>query len=46
MGLDSLDKIEVLMEIESDYDIEIEDEKADIWTCLKDVVEYLVGVVG
>ena len=43
LGLDSLDKIEILMEIEEEFDIEIDDEKAEEWKNLENIVDYLEG---
>ena len=41
LGLDSLDVVEVIMECERDFNVEIPDEDADKLTTVGDVVEYL-----
>lgn len=39
--LDSLDEVEVVMEIESEYNIHIPDEAAEKFKTVKDITDYL-----
>lgn len=39
--LDSLDIIELSMEIQSEYKVDPEDEEIERWVTIRDVVEYL-----
>jgi acyl carrier protein len=41
MGFDSLDMVELLMEVEDEFDIEIPDEQAELWKSPTDVTSYL-----
>ncbi|CAG8565239.1 9185_t:CDS:2 [Acaulospora morrowiae] len=41
LGLDSLDTVEVVMNIEEDFSIEIPDKEADEIRSIKDAVEYI-----
>jgi len=41
LGLDSLDMVEVIMEAERDFNVEIPDEEADKLTTVGSVVDYL-----
>ncbi|KAL6009574.1 Protein kinase of the Mitotic Exit Network [Asimina triloba] len=41
--LDSLDRVELVMAIEQEFNVEIPDEKADQLTCCADVVKYIVS---
>ncbi|MCF7925454.1 MAG: acyl carrier protein [Candidatus Izimaplasma sp.] len=41
LGADSLDAIELIMEIESQFDIEIADSEATKIKSVKDIVDYL-----
>ena len=41
LGLDSLDVVEVIMECERDFNVEIPDEEADRLTTVGQVVDYL-----
>lgn len=43
LGADSLDLFELVSELESEYDIEIETEELEKLTTIKAVVEYLKG---
>lgn len=40
LGVDSLDLIEIIMEIESTYDMYILDEDAEKWETVEDVIKY------
>jgi len=41
LGADSLDMVEIIMELEEQFDIEINDEDAEKLTNLNEVVEYI-----
>jgi len=41
MGFDSLDMVELLMEVEDEFDIDIPDEQAELWKSPTDVISYL-----
>lgn len=41
LGADSLDVVELVMELESKFDIEIPDEEAEKISTVKDVVDYI-----
>ncbi|XP_058070576.1 acyl carrier protein 3, mitochondrial isoform X2 [Magnolia sinica] len=41
--LDSLDRVELVMAIEQEFNIEIPDDKADKFTCCADVVKYIMS---
>ena len=41
LGADSLDIVELVMNIEEEFDIQVEDSDAERITTVKDVVEYL-----
>jgi acyl carrier protein len=43
MGVDSLDRIEMLMAFEEEFDIEITDEEAEEWETVEDVINYIKG---
>jgi acyl carrier protein len=40
IDLDSLDKIEILMGLEEEYEIEVDDEVASSWKTVGDICEY------
>ena len=44
VGLDSLDIVEMVMQIEEAFDIEIPDEAAEKWKTVADVVAYTAGL--
>lgn len=44
MGADSLDRMEILMETEKEFNIEIQDDLALEWRDIDDIVCYVVGV--
>jgi acyl carrier protein len=44
LGLDSLDEVELVMALESAYNIEIPDSHAENWKTVNDVVTYLNGL--
>ena len=46
LGADSLDKVEVVMCLEEEFEIEIPDIDSDKFSYVKDVVEYVEGKVG
>lgn len=41
LGADSLDVVELVMELEDEFDIEISDEDAEKITTVGDVIEYI-----
>jgi len=41
LGADSLDNVEMLMEVEDAFDLSISDEDAGKWKTLGDIVEYV-----
>ena len=41
LGADSLDVVELVMELESKFDVEIPDEEAEKISTVKDVVDYI-----
>lgn len=41
LGADSLDIVELIMTIESEFDIEISDEDAEKMVTVKDAIEYI-----
>ena len=41
LGADSLDVVEIIMKLEDQFDIEIDDEKAEKLKNINDVVEYV-----
>lgn len=41
LGMDELDVVEIVMELENKYGIEISDDDAEKWRAFKDVVDYL-----
>jgi acyl carrier protein len=41
LGADSLDMVEIIMKLEEQFDIEIDDEKAESLTTLDEVVNYV-----
>lgn len=45
LGADSLDIVELVMEIEEEFDIEIPDEDVEGMVCVKDVVDYIAKLV-
>ena len=46
LGLDSLDRVELVMALEQEFAVEIPEEKADKLACCSDVVDFLVKEVG
>jgi len=44
VGLDSLDIVEMTMQIEEAFDIQIPDEAAEKWKTVADVVAYTAGL--
>ena len=44
--LDSLDIVELIMDIEESYDIEVTDEEAEKWRTFGDVVSYISSKTG
>lgn len=45
LGFDSLDNIEFIMDIETEFCVNINDNTANSFRCIKDVVRYLESVV-
>lgn len=41
MELDSLERLEFLMEIEDEFDLYIADHEAEAWKCVGDIVAFL-----
>ena len=41
LGADSLDTVELVMAIEEEFQVEIDDETAEGWSTVGDVIEYL-----
>lgn len=41
LGIDSLDMVELAMELEDEFDMEIEDEEMEQLQTVKDIVEYI-----
>jgi acyl carrier protein len=41
LGLDDLDKFEIVIRVEEMFSIEISDEVADTWLCSKDIVTFI-----
>lgn len=46
LGADSLDIVELIMEMEEEFDIEIPDEDVENMTTVKDVVDYCAKLVA
>lgn len=46
LGADSLDKVEVLMALEEEFDIEVSDEAAEKWRTVDDIVDYISEHAG
>lgn len=45
LGADSLDKIELVMAVEEEFDIEIDDPVAEPWKTVGDVETYLNSII-
>lgn len=43
LGADSLDVVELVMELEDEFDLEISDEEAEKISTVADVVDYIAG---
>lgn len=41
LGIDSLDMVELAMQLEDEFDMDIEDEEMEKLQTLKDIVEYI-----
>ena len=41
VGADSIDMVDIIMKIEEDFDIQIDDEKAEHLKNISDVIEYV-----
>ena len=46
LGADSLDAVEIVMEIEEEFEIEIPDEDADKFKTVGDIVNYITRRIG
>jgi acyl carrier protein len=46
LGLDSLDKVEVVMALEDVININIEDEIAEKWETIQDIISYIDQLKG
>ncbi len=44
LGADSLDAVELIMEIEQEFDVEIDDSAAQNIKTVKDIVDYLENI--
>ena len=44
-NVDSLDCVEIVMEIEDEFDIRIEDSVASTWTTVKSIVDTVMGIL-
>lgn len=40
-GMDSLDQVELVMELEDEFDIEIPDHDAESWKTAQNVIDYI-----
>ncbi len=41
LGADSVDRVEIIMKLEEEFDIEIDDEQAEKLKTIKDAVDYV-----
>lgn len=41
LGMDSVDRVEIIMKLEEEFNIEIKDEDADAFSKVKDIVDYI-----
>lgn len=41
LSIDSLDRVELIIEIENNFQIDIKDEDAEKWIYVKDIVDYI-----
>jgi acyl carrier protein len=41
LGADYLDKVELIMYVEDEFNIEISDEDAEMWNTVQDIVDYV-----
>ena len=46
LDADSLDAVEIIMELEDEFDIEIEDEDAEGFKTIGDIVSYIEGKIS
>ena len=46
LGIDSLDRVEITMIIEEEFLVEIDDEKADIWETVQDIINTIKEIKG
>ena len=44
LGADSLDIVELIMEMEEEFDVEIPDEEVEKMVCVKDVIDFITSV--
>lgn len=45
LGADSLDTVELIMEFEKEFDIQIPDDKAESIATVKDAISFIEGVI-
>ena len=45
LGADSLDTVEILLNIENEFGIELNDEEVEKFTTFKDVVDYVESLI-
>jgi acyl carrier protein len=45
-GLDSLDAVEILLDVEQEFEIEIDDEEVEGLNTMRDVINYVVKKKG
>ena len=46
LGMDSLDHVEITMELEKEYNIAIMDEDAEAWKVINDVVQKVESLIA
>ena len=44
--IDSLDRVELVMELEDEFEIEIPDEPAETWKTPQDIIDYITARVA
>lgn len=46
LDIDSLDRVEFVMSVEKEFDLDIHDDQSEKWQNLQDVVNHICGVNG
>ena len=46
LGIDSVERTEVIVDIEERFDIEVLDEDAEMWQTPDDVIDYLIDILS